>query len=415
MRHTTGTIRSWIGGAALAAAALAIAPAAQAFDPSQPSGKYADPGITDTEIVIGLHAPLSGPLKAFGYDAMYAAKAWYDMINRRGGIWGRKIRVVIADDKCNPTELVGVHKKFVTVDKVFMINGGSCTHAAVAAQEYDTRNKIPYVMLNASGDSAVFPPTRYVFGAFGGTQWTVGGTIADFAMRALKGKKIAIIAHDDDYGAANSAAAIWTIKKAGGTVATLERISRKIVDVTAPVLKVRASGADVLVITTYTGPAALIVKKAHQLGLRIPIVAAVQAIPSPPAFAKNVGNNAALANFYYGSPLNDLTDGPRQKWVHDMYKKAYPDRKPTAFMAYGVASAQAIVYALMMAGPNPTRESVVDALSHVNFNTGILAGPIELGPNKRDGHNASIFIKFDGKTYTRMPGVYFNKYRGEKN
>lgn len=403
-----------VGAAAFAAVLAGVTPG-HAFDPSQPAGKYGDPGITDKEIVIGLHAPLSGPLKAFGYDALYAAKAWYDMINKRGGIWGRKIRVIIADDKCNPTELVAVHKKFVTVDKVFLINGGSCTHAAVAAQEFDTRNKIPYVMLNASGDSAVIPPTRYVFGAFGGTQWTVGGTIADFAVRALKGKNIAIIAHDDDYGESNSKAAIWTIKKAGAKVATLERISRKIVDVTAPVLKVRASGADVLVITTYTGPAALIVKKAYQLGVRIPIVAAVQAIPNPPAFAKNVGNNAALANFYYGSPLNDLTDGPRQQWVLDMYKGAYPDRKPTAFMAYGVPSAQAVVYALMMAGPNPTRESFVDAMSQLNYNTGILAGPIELGPNKRDGHNASIFIKFDGKTYKRMPGVYFNKYRGQKD
>lgn len=399
---------------AVVAAAATVGTNAMAFDPSAPAGNYKDPGITDKEIVIGLHAPLSGPLKAFGYDALYAAKMWYDMINKRGGIWGRKLRVIIADDKCNPTELVGVHKKFVTVDKVFLINGGSCTHASVAAQEYVTRNKIPYVMLNASGDSAVIPPTRYVFGAFGGSQWTVGGTIADFAVRALKGKRVALISHDDNYGESNTAAALWTIKKHGATVATVERISRKIVDVTAPVLKVRASRADVLVITTYTGPAALIVKKAHQLGLKIPIVVAVQGIPSPPAFVKNVGGQAPLQNFYYGSPLNDLTNGPRQQWVINMYKQAYPDRKPTAFMAYGVPSAQAVVYALMMAGPNPTRESFIDAMSHLTFNTGILAGPIELAPNKRDAHNASIFIKFDGKNSALMPGVYFNEYRGKK-
>jgi branched-chain amino acid transport system substrate-binding protein len=137
-------------------------------------------------------------------------------------------------------------------------------------------------------------------------------------------------------------------------------------------------------------------------------------VPNPAAFAKNVGNPAALKNFHYGSPLNDLTQGPRQKWILDMYKKHYPDRKPTAFMAYGVPSAQAVVYALMQAGPNPTRESFIDAMSTLNFNTGILAGPIELGAKKRDGHNASIFVRFDGKTHTRMPGVFFNAYRGQK-
>ena len=364
--------------------------------------------------MIGLHAPLSGRLKAFGFDAMYAAKAWYDMINKRGGIWGRKIRVIIADDKCNPTELVAIHKKFVTVDKVFLLHGGSCTHSTVAAQEYVTRNKVPFVMLNASGDAAVFPPTRYVFGAFGGTQRTVGGTIVDFAVRSLKAKKLAYISHDDDYGASNTAAARFMAKKLGAQMVAVEQVSRKIVDVTAPVLKVRAARADVMIITTYTGPAALIVKKAHELGLRLPIVAAVQAIPVPRFFVKNVGNVAALKNFYYGSPLNDLTNGPRQKWVQDMYKAAHPDRKPSAFMAYGVPSAQAIVYALMIAGPNPTRESFIDAMSTLNFNTGVLAGPIELGKKKRDGHNASIFVKFDGKNHKRMAGVYFNQYRGQK-
>jgi len=408
------TIRHTIRAVAIATV-IALAPAAQAFDPSSPAGKYKDPGITDTEIVIGLHAPLSGRLKAFGYDVLYAAKMWYDMINKRGGIWGRKIRVIIADDKCSPTELVGIHKKFVTVDKVFLLHGGSCTHSTVAAQEYVTRNKIPYVMLNASGDAAVIPPTRYVFGAFGGTQRTLGGTIVDFAARALKAKRIAYISHDDEYGAANTAAARFTAKKSGVELIAVEQVSRRIVDVTAPVLKIRAAKPDAIVITTYTGPAALITKKIYELGLRVPIIAAVQAIPNPPSFVKNVGNMKALANFYYGSPLNDLTRGPKQKWVQDMYKKAYPKHnRPTPFMAYGVPSAQAIVYALMMAGPNPTRESFVDAMSHLKFNTGVLAGPIELGENKRDGHNASIFIKFDGKKHSRMSGVYFNKFVGQK-
>ena len=60
----------------------------------------------------------------------------YDDINAKGGIHGRKIRLVIEDDKCTPNELVAVVKKLVTVDKVFMLHGGSCTAAIAAAQEY---------------------------------------------------------------------------------------------------------------------------------------------------------------------------------------------------------------------------------------------------------------------------------------
>ena len=389
------------------AAALSVG-VASAYTVKDPQQKYADPGITDDEIVIGLHAPLSGRAKAFGADALDAARMWYDMINARGGIWGRKIRVIVGDDKCSPNDLLAVVKKFVTEDKVFLVNGGSCTHAAVAAQEYVTREKVPFVMLNAAGDAAVFPPTRYVFGAFGGTQRTVGGSLIDFVTKNLGAKKIAYIAHDDDFGASNYLAAKWTADQNGASIVADQRVSRKIVDVTAPMLKIRASGADVIVITTYTGPAALLVKKAHEFGIKVPIVAAVQAVPNLEAFVKNVGSKEAFANFYYGSPLNDLTDGPKQQWVIDWFKKTY-NRTPTPFMSYGIPSAMAIAQALHNAGPNPTREGFIDALAATRLNTGILAGPIEFGDNKRDGHNASIFIKYDGASSTRVPGVFFNR------
>ena len=62
-------------------------------------------------------------------------------------------------------------------------------------------------MLNASGDDAVIPPTRYVFGAFAGTQRIVGASLAEFAVKELKGKRVAVIAHDDDFGNANLATA----------------------------------------------------------------------------------------------------------------------------------------------------------------------------------------------------------------
>src|SRR5688572_19896877 len=141
------------------------------------TARAADPGITDTEITIGLFAPMSGQLAAFGFDPLQAAKMWYEEANKKGGIHGRKFKVLIEDDKCNPQEVVAVVKKFITVDKTFIVHGGSCSAAVVAAQEFVTREKVPLIMLNAAGDAAVIPPTRYVFGAFGGTQRTVGGTI----------------------------------------------------------------------------------------------------------------------------------------------------------------------------------------------------------------------------------------------
>jgi branched-chain amino acid transport system substrate-binding protein len=383
----------------LFAAALAVVLSAPA--------RAADPGITDGEITIGLFAPMSGPLAAFGLDALQAAKMWYEETNKKGGIHGRKIKVIVEDDKCNPNEAVAVVKKFITVDKTFIVHGGSCTAAAVAAQEFVTREKVPHVMLNAAGDGAVIPPTRYVFGAFAGTQRTVGATLAEFAVKELKAKRVAIIAHDDDFGVANSTTFKAVATALGAQVTAAELISPRVTDVTAPLLTIRAANPDVIISTAYPGPAVLIGQKYGEFGMmKTPLVQAIQGIPVPSVYAKNVGNDAALANFYYGSPLNDLTEGPKQqKWLA-LYKQYYPDRTPSGFMAYGLPSAMAVTRALEKAGKDVTRESFIDALETVNFESEVIAGPTAFAKDRRDGARSSLFIKFDGKTHTLMPGVY---------
>jgi branched-chain amino acid transport system substrate-binding protein len=372
------------------------------------NAQAADAGIASDEITIGLFAPMSGPLTSFGLDPLQAAKMWYEETNKKGGIHGRKIKLIVEDDKCNPNEVVAVVKKLITVDNTFLLNGGSCTAAAVAAQEFVTREKVPHIMINASGDPAVIPPTRYVFGAFGGTQRAVGATIAEFAIKQLKGKRIAVIAHDDEYGTANTATIRAVAARLGADVVAAEMISPKITDVTAPLLNVRAANPDVILSTVYPGPAVLVAQKYGEYAMTgIPLVQAVQGIPVPAAFAKNVANEAALVNFYYGSPLNDLTDGPKQqKWLA-LYKQYYPDRKPSAFMTYGLPSAMAITRALEKAGRDVTRESFIDAMETLDFDSEVLAGPIAFAPDRRDGHRASIFIKFDGNNHSQMPGVYF--------
>jgi branched-chain amino acid transport system substrate-binding protein len=369
--------------------------------------RAADPGITDTEIKIGMFAPMSGQLASFGLDPLQAARMWYEEINKKGGIHGRKIRTIAEDSKANPTEAVAVVKKLVTVDNVFLLHGGSASAEAVSAQEFVTREKIPHVMINAAGDVAVIPPTRYVFGAFGGTQRTVGGSIMEFAIKELKGKKIAYLTHDDDFGTANTATALAVAKRMGAEVVALEKVSPRATDLTAPMVNVRTARPDVIICTFYPQLSPLVAQKYAEFGMTVPLVTAVQGIPVPAVFAKNVGNDDALKNFYYGSPLNDLTDGPKQqKWIA-LYKSYYPDRTPGAFMTYGLPSAMAVVRALEKAGRDVTREKFVDAMETLDFDTEVLAGPIAFAPDRRDGHRASIFVKFDGTKHTLQPGVYF--------
>ena len=373
-----------------------------------PGGASAETGVTDNEIVIGLFSALSGPLTVNGADPLHAAKAYYEDVNAKGGINGRKIRLVIEDDKCAPAEANTVARKLINVDKVFMLNGGACSGEVVALQELVNREKVPHVFINASGDTAVFPPTRYQFGSIPGTQRSTMVAVMTFAMDGLKGKRLAMIGPDDDMGRAAYRFAKAVAAKRGAEIVAYEIVPNNATDVTVPLVNVRSAKPDVIMLATYTAPTVLVLQKAAEYGIQVPIVSAIQGVSSAPdVFAKSVGDNAALANFYYTGPLVGQPGGPELKPFYDLFAKYNPDRKnPTMTMPYGFPAPMAIVKALELAGRDLTREKFVDAMEQVDLDSGIMVGRIKFGPNRRDAMRGQVVLKFDGKALTRMPGVY---------
>jgi branched-chain amino acid transport system substrate-binding protein len=368
------------------------------------AGALADePGVTATEITIGVFNPLSGPLSAFGYDPAYAAKMWYDDINKKGGIHGRKIRVIMSDDKCETNETLSIIKHFVAVDRVFLINGGACTAGAQAAKEYVTREKVPFIAMNAGADAGVFPPARYFFAGSVGTQTASGGALIEFVAKALKAKSVALLVEDDDIGGANLRGAKAIAAEDGIKLVAVERIPPQATDLTAAILTVRAAHPDVIVQLLYPAVAVMSTQKYGEFGLQQPLVAGVQSVPDPQTFAKNVDNSAALAHFYYATPL--LPAEQLKKW-NDMYATAYPNRQSGPWVPFGLPAAMAITRALDKAGANLTRERFIDALEATQFDTGVLVGATAYSAVRHDGSRALAFNKFDGTTTQRMPGIY---------
>ncbi|WP_377848410.1 ABC transporter substrate-binding protein [Bosea sp. UC22_33] len=372
-----------------------------------------EPGITDKAIKIGIFGPLSGPNMAYGFDVVNAAKMYYDKINKEGGIHGRKIEYVVEDDRCNANDLVAAVKKLVEQENVFMLNGGSCSAAVVAAKDYVVRNKVPYLMLNASGDGALFPPTDYIFGAYSISQYAVGGAMVEFAAKQFGAKNVAYINHDDAYGA-------WNLEgskkdaEVNGVKLSVESINPGINDVTAPFLKVRAANPDAILLVTYARPAALLIKKAAEMGFNKPIILSVTGTASLNQLAENVGKDA-LKNFYTQEVMIDSPGGAKLKPIYDMYKAAYPELAakpdhPQTYMPYGIPPAMSLVKALQDAGPNPTREKVLAALKTQDFDSGVMAGRMQFGPEQRAANRSTIFIKYDGTTMSPLPGVFTSRW-----
>ena len=98
--------------------------------------KY-DAGATDTEIKVGSFGPLTGPVYIYGKLTMNGVEVYFNELNKKGGIHGRKLVLVREDDLCKPEGGIAAVKKLAFDHKVFAIIGGGCSNATLAARPVD--------------------------------------------------------------------------------------------------------------------------------------------------------------------------------------------------------------------------------------------------------------------------------------
>src|SRR3981189_458763 len=123
-----------------------------------------EPGVTDTEIRIGNVMPYSGSLEVFGAIGK-AEAAYFEVINERGGINGRKVRFISYDDKSDPASALKLTLGLVDEDKVLLMFGSFGTPGNFAVRKYLNERQIPQLFV-ASGDDHLSDPSLF--------PWTVG-------------------------------------------------------------------------------------------------------------------------------------------------------------------------------------------------------------------------------------------------
>jgi ABC-type branched-subunit amino acid transport system substrate-binding protein len=159
------------------------------------------PGVTDSEIRIGNLMPYTGPLSAFGAIGK-AEAAYFEMINARGGINGRKVRFISYDDKSDPSSALDLTRGLVERDNVLLMFGSFGTEANLAVRKFLNEQQIPQLFV-ASGDDEWSNPSAY--------HWTIGwqpsfrseGRIyANYVQVFYPGKKIVVLWQNDQFGRA---------------------------------------------------------------------------------------------------------------------------------------------------------------------------------------------------------------------
>jgi branched-chain amino acid transport system substrate-binding protein len=243
-----------------------------------------------------------------------------EQINAKGGIKGRKVKLVVYDTESDETKAVTLAKKLIEQDKVLAIIGPSSTAESLALVDTVEKAKVPLVSAAAS-IKIVEPVKPYVFKTPQSDAMAVG-EVYDY----LKGKgltKIALLTSSGGFGVTGKEALEAAAPKAGMQIVAAEAFADKDTDMSVQLTKIKGSGAQALVVWgTNPGPA-LIAKNAKALGLTMPIVNS-HGIANQ-KFIELAGDAANGVVFPAGKLLvaNNLADNDPQKTVLLAYAKDF--------------------------------------------------------------------------------------------
>ena len=339
-------------------------------------------GVTDTQVLLGQSAALSGPAQELGKDMQLGATLYFNYVNANGGVNGRKVVLKTLDDGYEPPRAVENTKKLINDDKVFALFGYVGTPTSQAVMPIFTEAKVPYVGAFTGAELLRNPLNRYVFNVrasyFDETEAIVQH------LTAMSIDRIGVFYQNDAYGQAGLEGVTRALKKRNLQVAAKATVERNSVDVKKAVAEMSKDTPQAIVmIGAYKGCAAF-VKEMKAAGSN-PTFWNVSFVGSR-ALAKELGPEGRGVQVSQVVPFPWDTSLP----VVKEYRKLMDEAKaePGFGTLEGFIAAKVMVEGLKRAGRNLTRESFIKAMESLE--------PYDAGGFKvtytPDNHNGSHFV-----------------------
>ena len=220
-------------------------------------------------IKIGVTQPLTGAFAASGNYVAQGAKIAEEEINRAGGVLGKKIQLIIEDNKSNPTEAVATAEKLIVRDKVPVMMGAWSSTLTLAVMPKLEEYKVPMLVETSSSGKITVSGNPYIFRISPTSEMEAKSFTPLF--KTLNIKKADFLATNNDFGLGASKEFSEAAKASGVQVGVMETMDPKATDFSAQLAKIKASGSDTLFVTTAVEQITLILKQAkdQQLTARI--------------------------------------------------------------------------------------------------------------------------------------------------
>jgi ABC-type branched-subunit amino acid transport system substrate-binding protein len=365
------------------------------------SAAFAEDGVTDSKIVFGQVAALTGPAQDLGQGMRQGILAAFAEANRSGGIAGRMLELKSRDDGYEPEKTVEATKASLDEDKVFALIGAVGTPTSKAGQPIATDAKVPFIGPFTGAEFLRNPYNRYVVNVrasyFQETEAWIERLTKDLGI-----SKIAILYQDDAFGLAGLEGVQRAMAKRNMELVATGSFKRNTVAVKSALLDIMKAQPEAVVTVAPYKPVAEFVKLAHDVQFNAVFVA-ISFVGSD-SLAKELGQEGAgvIVSQVVPSPWDDSL--PVVAAYQHALTAADPNAKPGFVSLEGYVAGRVAVEALKRVKGEPTREALLDAIGEAPFDMGGIT--LTYGPTKNQGSDQVFFtiLQADGtfKPVTRL-------------
>jgi ABC-type branched-subunit amino acid transport system substrate-binding protein len=359
------------------------------------------PGVTPTEVKVGVMYDQTGANSAFDSSFGPGVKAAFDAANASGGVDGRQIVESVANNASNPGGAVQVAEGLVQSNGVFAIVNGSTSTATMFP--YLTQANIPEFDASASFPSFATAPNLFsVSGAYVTT--SANGALIGKFLQQNGVRTMAIFDSGTPTGIAGAHAMVTGAKNDGiSVVYENDAITQSAFDATSIALRLKQLNPDAVVLPMAEPPSNSIILADIQQGFN-PKVTVQSAAYAPSTLTAGISGTWTQTNFTpYLGDISQLSQSAQA--FRNVMAKYSPQLTNLGFYAVsGYATAELFLHALQLAGNCPTQATVISKMrAESSYNPGgMLASSIQFTPGiTPDGNpaNCSYFIKITSNSF----------------
>lgn len=355
----------------------------------------ADPGLSDDAIKVGAALPMSGPLARVGEDIKAALAACFAEVNSQGGIYGRRVELLVKDSRGDAAGTAKATRELVEQDKVFVLLGSFEPQGSDETNEFLRRSEVPLIGPVTLSPRLPVVPNRYVFYMLPSFA-DQARSLVDFVgseetrPKGWPASRLAVVYADGDFDRDALAGLKSQAKMYSMEIVAEQGYKTGAISAAATVASLAAKKPHYVFFFGGAGDMTSFAGEMYRAKLEAGLLSSAVmvgrgAFSLPPAVA---------ARTYLSYPVSLPDEADFSEFVA-MMRRAGVNLRSAAFQSVAYAAAKVFIEAAKNSDRQFSRAALVNSLEHLeNFNTGVI-GPVTFGPNRRVGAAGSYIVGID--------------------